>query len=92
MFVGETLARDVTSWLLPANPWKDYRIAHESRHIGTAEWFIQGNTFLEWKNSDQGALLWIHGKRPLLPNLCAFAEIDRFPSYSRGRKGGLLVC
>lgn len=30
--------------------------------MGSAEWFIHGNTFPEWKTTT-GSLLWIHGKR-----------------------------
>jgi hypothetical protein len=69
--VGDRLVRDVQSWLCPADPWKDHRIACELRHKGTAEWFTLGSTFSEWKASSPGHLLWIHGKRPLLrQHLC----------------------
>ena len=29
-------------------------------------WFVQGDTFTEWKSSSQNSLLWVHGKRGCL--------------------------
>jgi hypothetical protein len=49
------------SWLSPPDPSKNHNIAHEAKHDGTAEWFIQGSTFEKWYTT--GSLLWIHGKR-----------------------------
>ena len=54
-------------WLTPPDPWKNHYAACKLRHPGTAEWFIHGDTFLEWKTSEvPGSLLWVHGKRLLL--------------------------
>jgi len=33
----------------PPDPWKNHNIALSSRLNGTAAWFIQGDTFSEWK-------------------------------------------
>ncbi|KAI0292469.1 hypothetical protein B0F90DRAFT_277085 [Multifurca ochricompacta] len=52
--------KDVRTWLSPSDPSKSHNIAREVYHTGTGTWFIQGNTFTEWKNT--GSLLWIHGK------------------------------
>jgi hypothetical protein len=66
---GDKLQRDVRKWLSPPDPWKNHNIARGLRHSGTAEWFVQGNTFSAWKASDSSSHLWIHGKRSLLPGL-----------------------
>ena len=64
---GDKLQKDIFKWLSPPDPWKNHHIACKSRHRGSAEWFIQGNTFLEWKASkDPSSSLWIYGKRPLM--------------------------
>ena len=89
--VGDKLVRDVINWLSPADPWVDHSIIWKFRHKGTTEWFIQGKMFSEWKSSRPGHLLWIHGKCLLLLSPYAFAETDRFPSYSWHRKGSALV-
>ncbi len=61
---GDRLQGDIFKWLSSPNPWKNHHTACKSRHHGSAEWFIQGNTFSEWKTSDvSGSLLWVHGKR-----------------------------
>jgi hypothetical protein len=60
---GDQLQKAIRSWLYPPDPWKNHHIAHESRYEATAAWFIQGETFAEWKLSGPGSLLWIHGKR-----------------------------
>ncbi len=51
-------------WLDPPNPSINHNNACGTRHDGTAEWFIRGSTFDEWKTD--GSLLWICGYRMLL--------------------------
>ena len=48
-------------WLSPADPSINHNILRKAHNEGTAVWFFQGNTFIEWKST--GCLLWIHGKR-----------------------------
>ncbi|KAH9978330.1 hypothetical protein BJV74DRAFT_141737 [Russula compacta] len=57
----DQLRRDVKGWLSPPDPWQNYNIQHDAHHDGTATWFIDGDTFTEWKSSPC-SLLWIHGK------------------------------
>ncbi|KAH9955033.1 hypothetical protein BC827DRAFT_912226 [Russula dissimulans] len=47
------------TWLSPPDPSINHNTAYKTQHNGTATWFIQGNTFREWKQS--GSLLWIRG-------------------------------
>ena len=49
-------------WLSPPDPSKNHNIARKARHEGSAEWFVHGNTFSEWKRTT-GSLFLIHGKR-----------------------------
>ena len=91
---GDSLQKDIFGWLSPPDPWKNHHSACESRHRGTAEWFIQGNTFTEWRTSkDPGSLLWVHGKRLLFSGFYGSAE-TKIPFWFRsGRwKKRLLVC
>jgi hypothetical protein len=68
---GESLQKDIFGWLSPPDPWKIHHAACISRHRGTAKWFIRGNTVSEWKASEvPGSLLWVHGKRMLIPSFC----------------------
>src|SRR5579863_9303609 len=67
---GDKLQQNIHHWLSPPDPWKNHNIARELHHTGTATWFVQGNAFSEWKTSQPGSVLWIHGKReyrPVLP-------------------------
>src|SRR6267154_5047393 len=93
---GDSLQRDIFGWLSPPDPWKNHHAACESCHPGTAEWFIQGNTFTEWRTSEvPGSLLWVYGKRLLIPSLCGSTETKMFVFYwfRSGRwKKRLLVC
>jgi hypothetical protein len=57
------LQQDVRNWLSPPDPWKNHNLARESRHGGTGKWWIQGDTYAEWRSSGANSLLWIHGKR-----------------------------
>jgi hypothetical protein len=75
---GDKLQRDIYSWLSPPDPWKNHNIARELHQTGTAEWFIQGSTFSEWKSSGPSSVLWIHGKREFFPSIYS-SETDGFP-------------
>jgi len=52
----------ILSWLSPPDPSMNHKSACEMRHTGTMVWFVQGDTFSEWKWSKTSSLLWIHGK------------------------------
>ena len=68
---GDCLQKDIFGWLSPPDPWKNHYAACKLRHPGTAEWFIYGNTFTEWRTSDvPSSLLWVHGKRLSIPSFC----------------------
>ena len=73
---GDQLQKAIRGWLSPPDPWKNHHIVHDSWHEATAAWFIQGETFSDWKCSGPSSLLWIHGKRQLLLSYCAFPETD----------------
>jgi hypothetical protein len=89
---GDSLQKDIFGWLSPPDPWKNHHAACKSRHRGTAEWFIHGNTFLEWRTSEvPGSLLWVHGKRLLIPSLCGSTETEFFWFRSGRRKKRFLV-
>jgi hypothetical protein len=76
---GDTLQQDILRWLSPPDPWKNHHIACESRHGESAAWFVQGNTFSEWKASEApNSLLWVYGKRPLILSSYAFPETEVF--------------
>ncbi|KAH9969910.1 hypothetical protein BC827DRAFT_1372614 [Russula dissimulans] len=47
------------TWLAPPNPSINHSTACDIQHDGTANWFIRGDTFGEWKQN--GSLLWIRG-------------------------------
>ena len=80
------MRRDIRSWLSPPDPWKNYNIARELRLSGTGAWFLRGDTLSEWKACGPKCLLWIHGKRQLLPSTSLFAENDGFPLSQRARE------
>jgi hypothetical protein len=58
---GDQFQQAVQTWLSPPDPWENHGIALKAHCNGTATWFIQGDTFAEWKSS--GSLIWMHGKR-----------------------------
>ncbi len=80
-FTGDQMRKDLRNWLSPPDPSVNYNIASDAHHEGTAMWFMESDTFNNWKASD--SLLWIYGKRTS-PALCSFdlALID-LHFYSR---------
>ena len=73
-------------WLSPPDPWKNHNIARGLQHSGTGEWFVQGNTFSEWKAYGPGSLLlWVHGLR-LFVTQSSFLETDGFLYSGCGKK------
>jgi hypothetical protein len=87
-WAGDDLQQNIFRWLSPPDPLKNHQIACKSRHRGSAEWFIRGDTFSEWKTSEEpSSLLWVHGKRLYMSNSFAFAEAELFRFRSgRGKK------
>lgn len=63
LFTGDLLRDEFLRWLLPPDPSDNHNIAYSAHRDGTAEWFIQGSRFNEWKST--GSFLWIRGKRAL---------------------------
>jgi len=61
------LRESIHKWLSPPDPSTNHNIACETHLKRTASWFVQGNTFREWKNQRGSSLLWIHGKRAPCP-------------------------
>jgi hypothetical protein len=93
LLAGDRIQQDIFRWLSPPDPWKNHHVACGSRHGGSAAWFIQSKTFSEWKASmARSSLLWVHGKRPLMPSSYTFAETENFPSRSGRGKKRSLVC
>ena len=89
---GDSLQKDIFGWLSPPDPWENHHAACKLRRRGTAEWFIQGNTFSEWRTSEvPGSLLWVHGKRLLLPQLLRSTDTYYFWFRSGRWKNRLLV-
>jgi hypothetical protein len=75
---GDSLQQDIFRWLSPPDPWKNHHTACKSRYRGTAAWFIESNTFSEWKASEaRSSLLWVHGKRPLIPGSYTLANTEK---------------
>ncbi|KAI0289219.1 hypothetical protein BC826DRAFT_1187957 [Russula brevipes] len=56
---GDQLRRDFRTWLSPPDPSVNHNTACKSQHSGTCKWFIEGDTYKEWKKN--GSLLWIRG-------------------------------
>ncbi|KAH9970768.1 hypothetical protein BJV74DRAFT_256116 [Russula compacta] len=54
------LRQNLAKWLSPADPSINYNTATNAHHGNTALWFIQSDTFNNWKQSS--SLLWIYGK------------------------------
>jgi len=59
--IGNQLKERLRTWLSPPDPSINHNHARESQQYGTAGWFLQGDTFREWKNN--GSVLWISGNR-----------------------------
>ena len=58
---GKELRESLKKWQSPPDPSTNHNIAGDRQYEGTAEWFIDSDTFEKWKVA--GSLLWIHGKR-----------------------------
>ncbi|KAI0281075.1 hypothetical protein BC826DRAFT_1144696 [Russula brevipes] len=53
------LRQNFRTWLSPPDPSINHNTACKTQQSGTARWFIEGNTFRDWK--ENGSLLWIRG-------------------------------
>lgn len=64
IFTGKQLRERLQTWLSAADPSTNHNILCGSQLKGTAQWFIRGTVFDQWKNTS--SFLWIHGKRASL--------------------------
>ena len=60
---GDELQKNIRQWLSPPDPWVNHIIARKYQHSGTGAWWIQHDTFSDWKYSGPSSLLCIYGKR-----------------------------
>ena len=88
---GDKLQQDVRQWLSPPDPWKNYNLGRESRHTGSGKWWIQGDSYAEWKSLGPSSLLWINGKRQCFVDIVFFREADNYCLSSGCRKERHLV-
>ena len=94
-YSGQTLQQlrdQLMQWLSPSLPSTNNNIARKPHHNSTAQWFIQGSIFNEWKST--GSLLWIRGKRVLLLTfiMCMRQPLTIPCFYSRFWEKCPLVC
>ncbi|KAI0274204.1 hypothetical protein BGY98DRAFT_1188657 [Russula aff. rugulosa BPL654] len=71
------------TWLAPPNPSVNHNTAHDTQHDGTANWFIQGPTFDEWKTN--GSLLWIRGNPGCGKSILCSAIIEKIKDLRKSR-------
>ena len=57
-FQGDKIER----WMSAPDSSPNYNAAREKHQPETGSWFIEGNTFREWKEQP-GSVLWLHGGR-----------------------------
>ena len=79
---------ELRQWLNPPNPSINHNIARVTQHDGTAEWFIGGSIFDEWKTN--GSLLWIHGIRMRLLSCHTFMIANGLSGFSAGSGKSIL--
>jgi hypothetical protein len=63
-FTGNHLRDRFLRWLSPSDPSTNHNITCSFHHNGTAQWFLRGSVYNQWKSS--GSFLWVRGKRTLL--------------------------
>jgi len=64
ILTGKQLRERLQTWISAADPSINHNILCDSQLEGTAQWFIRGIVFNQWKNTSP--FLWVHGKRALL--------------------------
>jgi len=79
LFTENLVRENLLRWLSPSDPSRNHNIASKARHDGTAQWFLQGHIFNDWKSV--GSLLWVHGKRVFLLFLTLRPRTDVGPNH-----------
>ncbi|KAH9953946.1 hypothetical protein BC827DRAFT_1366187, partial [Russula dissimulans] len=81
----DELQKDVRRWLSPPDSSTNHNTARHTHHKGSAEWFINGKTFTQWKIGT-GSLLWVCGKPGSGKTILSSSIID---DITRSHKTGL---
>ena len=87
---GNQLRDSLFRWLSPPDTLINHNIASKVHHNGTAQWFLQGSIFNQWKSTEP--FLWIHGKRALFFAFHMQRPLIISCFYSRFREKCRLVC
>ena len=79
----------INKWLNPPDLTTSLNLVRQARHKGTAEWFLHGSQFEQWKSS--GTLFWIHGMRMFIFLFLTARVLSVSHLYSGSRKKHTLV-
>ncbi|KAH9965039.1 hypothetical protein BGW80DRAFT_1255032 [Lactifluus volemus] len=85
--LSEHFQEAIQTWLTPPDPWENHGTALKAHRNGTSEWFIQGNTFAEWKSFK--SLLWIHGTLGCGKTILCSAIIEDIYSMCKAKLASL---
>ncbi|KAF7973995.1 hypothetical protein HWV62_13607 [Athelia sp. TMB] len=54
----------IYQWLAASDSSANYNAAQDKHHAKTGAWFLEGDKFVDWKNTP-GSALWISGTREM---------------------------
>lgn len=74
-FTIEEERSKILQWISSVEYAKHHLTAAEDRVQGTGEWLFRRNDFIEWQNSRDSAILWLHGIRKI-PEFCNILNGD----------------
>ncbi|KAF3922268.1 hypothetical protein ABW20_dc0104245 [Dactylellina cionopaga] len=72
--------KELNNWLSPPDPSINYNKALQQRHKATGGWFLESDTFNEWKTR-QSSFLWLHGIAGCGKTILSSAIIESLSPY-----------
>ncbi|KAJ7691803.1 hypothetical protein B0H17DRAFT_1200919 [Mycena rosella] len=68
--------RDIKTWLSAPDPFTSHSSVLKTRHTGTGSWFLESDTFANWKTTSN-SVFWIYGSPGSGKSVLCSSIIDR---------------
>ncbi|KZP07460.1 ankyrin [Athelia psychrophila] len=76
--------KEVYRWLSAPDSSSNYHAAREEHHADTGTWFIEGESFVKWKETPDSAL-WVYGTPGCGKTIICSTVIDDILNYCAGK-------
>ncbi|KZP07476.1 ankyrin, partial [Athelia psychrophila] len=83
-YIAQEQQKEVYRWLSAPDSSSNYHAAREEHHADTGTWFIEGESFVKWKETPDSAL-WVYGTPGCGKTIICSTVIDDILNHCAGK-------